>query len=262
MRVKNQTFEIIHHTKSIYHITSQVVAALYSNLLIYWMWRPDCGAAVQKVVKIKKNLVFPTGDCDLYSVNRFFSLFLLEQLCEFVIGDTIHRVEYRLDVKLLHLSSLILSKHTYLSMCTWWGHFRPGRKPLLSQMLLTNSTSSSWPFVRYFFSEQKSLYFVCWLCLLFDLSVRVQIKNWRMSLTNWPSLLHGTAPSLKKWPWKNRRTTQSFPSCLAEITSATTSASSQWSSSSVRHWKTLLHKFRFWIYLASSLIWAYMSGEV
>lgn len=73
----------------------------------------------------------------------------------------------------------------------------------------------------------------------------VQIKNWKMSSTNWPSLLHGTAPSLKRWPWKNRRTTQSFPSCLAEITLATTSASSPWSNSSVCHWKTFSNTFHW-----------------
>lgn len=73
----------------------------------------------------------------------------------------------------------------------------------------------------------------------------VQIKNWRMSSTNWPSLLHEMAPSLKKWPWKSKRTTQSFPSCLAENTSATTSASSPWSNSNVRHRKNI---FRLWMH--------------
>lgn len=61
----------------------------------------------------------------------------------------------------------------------------------------------------------------------------VQIKSWGMSLINWPSLLLGMARSLKKWQWRNKRTTQSSPSFLGENTSATTSASLLWSSSSV-----------------------------
>lgn len=61
----------------------------------------------------------------------------------------------------------------------------------------------------------------------------MQIKNWRMSLTSLPSLWLGMGPSLKKWQWRNRRTTQNSPFSLVENTSATTSASLLWSSSSV-----------------------------
>lgn len=61
----------------------------------------------------------------------------------------------------------------------------------------------------------------------------MQIRSWGMWLINWLSLLLEMAQSLKKWQWRNKRTTQSSPSFLGENTSATTSASLLWSSSSV-----------------------------
>lgn len=61
----------------------------------------------------------------------------------------------------------------------------------------------------------------------------VQIKSWGTSSTSWPSLSLGMDPNLKKWRWRNRRTTQSSPSCLVENTSVTTSTNSLWRSSKV-----------------------------
>lgn len=69
-----------------------------------------------------------------------------------------------------------------------------------------------------------------------------QIKSCVMSLTNWLSLSPEMDPSLRRWPWRSRRTTTSSPFCSEGNISATTNTNWPSNSSSVREWTAAEHK--------------------